>query len=87
MSVNGSVASSSGEVFAFPVGDVFAVPLNIPFGESEVEEEDFVGSFIIPYAKIIGFDISMDEVSVVHVLNAGNHLVDQHENGLEGKLP
>ena len=37
-------------------------------------------------AEVIGFNITVDEVSVVNVFNSGNHLVNEHENSLEGEL-
>ena len=37
-------------------------------------------------AEVIRFDITMDEVSVVDVFNPGDHLVDEHEDSLQGKL-
>ncbi len=29
----------------------------------------------------------MDEMSVVNVLNSGDHLIDEHEYSLEGEFP
>lgn len=42
MGVNGGITGSSSEVFAFSVGDVLAIPLDVPFGESEIQNEDLV---------------------------------------------
>ena len=66
---------------------MLSISLDIPLGESEVQDENFVGSFVQANAEIIGLDISVDEVSVVDVLNTGDHLVDEHEHGLQRKLP
>lgn len=86
MGVNRGIASSSGEVLSLPVGDVLAVALDVPLGQSEVQDEDLVGSLVESNAEVIGLDVAMDEVSVVDVLNPGDHLVDEHEHSLEGEL-
>ena len=82
MSVNGGVTCSAGEVLALSVGDVFSVPLDVALGESEVDEEDLVSSFVESDAEVVGLDVSVDEVPVVHVLNPSYHLVHEHQNSL-----
>ena len=37
------------------------------------------------HEEVVGFDVSVDEVLVVHVLDATNHLVGQHQHRLHGK--
>ena len=86
MSVNGGVAGSSGEVFAFAVGNVLSVPLNVSLGESEVDEEHFVGGFVEADAEVVGFDVSVEEVAVVDVLDSSDHLIDEHENSFQREL-
>ena len=54
---------------------MLAVSLDVAFGKSEIEEEDFVGGFVIAYTKIIRLYIAMNKISVVDVLNSGNHLI------------
>lgn len=66
---------------------MFSISLDVPFGQSEVNEENLMWGFIDAHAKVVRFDISMEKVPIVNVLDPGNHLVDQHENSLEGKLP
>ena len=83
MGVDGGVPGSSGEVFAFSVRDVFSVSLDVSFGESEIEKEDFVASFVESDTEIVGFDIAVDELSVVDVLDSLDHLVDEHEDSFE----
>ena len=36
--------------------------------------------------EIVRFDIPMDKVSVVDVLNSSNHLVDEHEDRFQGEF-
>jgi hypothetical protein len=58
MGVDGSVLRSSSEALAFSVGNMFAV-MNVAFGESKVDEEYFVRSFVESHAEVVRFDISM----------------------------
>ena len=87
MRVDRGIPGGAGKIFTLAVLDVFSVSLDVPLGESEIEDEDLVGGLVEANAKVIGFDVSVDEVAVVDVLDAGDHLVDQHEDGLQGELP
>ena len=82
MSVNGGVTCSSGEVLALSVGDVFSVSLDVALGKSEVDEEDLVCSFVESHTEVVGFDVSVDEVPVVHVLDPRYHLIHEHQYSL-----
>ena len=80
MCVDGGIPCGSGEVLALSVGDVLAVPLDVPFCQSEVNQKYFMRSFVESHTKVIRFDVSMYEMSVVNILNSLNHLVDEHEH-------
>lgn len=83
MSVDGSVSGGSGEVLALSVRDVLSVSLNVSFGESKVQNENFVGSFIQSDTKVIWLDVSVNEISVVNILNSLDHLIDQNKDCLQ----
>jgi hypothetical protein len=85
--VDGGIAGSTGKVLALTVRNVLAVALDVPLGQSEVEDEDLVGGLVESNAEVIGLDITMDEVAVVDVLDARDHLVDQDQHCLQGELP
>lgn len=70
MSVNRSITSSSSQIFTLSVGDVLSISLDVSFGKAEVQNENFVGGFVQSDAEVIGFNVSMDEMSVVNVLNS-----------------
>ena len=36
--------------------------------------------------EVVGFDVSVEEMSGVYVLDSLDHLVGQHEHGLEGEF-
>ena len=82
MGVDRGITRSSGEVLSLSVGDVLAISLDVSLGESEVEEEDFVCSFVQPNAEIVRLNIAVDEVSVVDVFNPGDHLINEHQHCL-----
>jgi len=87
MGVNRGITSSSGKVLSFPVGDVLPITLDVSLGQPEVQDEDLVGSLVQADAEVIGFDVAMDEMSVVYVLDPRDHLIDQHQYSLQGELP
>ena len=86
MGVDGSITGGSCEVLSLSVGNVLSVPLDVSLGESEVDEEDLVTGLVESDAEVVRLDVSVDEVPVVDVLDPGHHLVDQHEDCLEGEL-
>ena len=83
VSINGSIPGSSGKVFPFSVGDVFAISLDVSFGESEIKNENFMGCFVQSDTEVIGLDITMNEMSVVNVLDSLDHLIDENEYRFE----
>ena len=55
------------------------------FGQSEVDEEEFVAVPADPHQKVVGLDVPMDEVLVVDVLDPTNHLIGEHQHCLHGE--
>ena len=86
VSIDRSVPGSACQVLALSVWNVLSVSLDVPLGKSEVENEDLVAGFVQTDAEVIGLDVAVDEVSVVDVLDSLDHLVDQHEDGLQREL-
>ena len=86
MGVDGGVSGSTSEVLSLSVRDVFAISLDVSLGKTEVDEEDLVTGLVETDAEVIRLNVSVDEVSVVNVLNTSDHLVDQHQNCLQGEL-
>ena len=54
MGIDGGIPDDSGEVFAFSVGDVFTVSLDVPFGKIKALKEDLMTVFVGPEAEAIG---------------------------------
>jgi hypothetical protein len=84
--VNGGVTGSSGQVLALAVGDVLALLLDVPLSQSEVQQEDLVGRLVEAHAEVVRFYVAVQEVPAVDVLDALDHLVDQHEHCLQREL-
>ena len=55
--------------------------------QSEVDHEQLVTMAPNPHQEVVWFDVPMDEILVVDVLDPPNHLVSQHEDGLHGEPP
>ena len=66
---------------------MLAVPLDVALGQPEVDDENFIGGLVQSHAEVVGLDIAMYEMPVVDVLDPGDHLVDEHQHGLQGELP
>ena len=49
---------------------MFPISLNVSLCESEIDEEYFVGSFVESDTEVVGLYVSVNEVSVVHILNS-----------------
>jgi hypothetical protein len=65
---------------------MFAVSLDVAFGKSKIEDENLVSCFIESNAEVIGFDIPMDEMTVVNVFDPRNHLVNKNQHCFQRKL-
>ena len=78
----------SGEVFIFSVCNVLPGPVvPVLLGQTEVDHKQLVTMAPDPHQEVVWFDVPMDEILVVDVLDPPNHLVCQHEDGLHGKSP
>lgn len=86
VSIDRGISSSSGQIFSLPVRNMLPIPHDVSLSQSKIKNKYFVGSFVQPNAEIIRFDIPVDEVPVMDVLDPGNHLVDQHKDSLEWKF-
>jgi hypothetical protein len=73
--VDAGVASSAGQVLVLSVRNVLAgAVVAVLLGQAEVDEEELVAVAADPHQKVVGLDVSVDEVLVVHKLDPPNHL-------------
>ena len=85
MGVDGGIPSSSRQILTLPVGNMPAISLDVSFGQSKINDKYFVAGFVESNAEVIRFDIPMEEVAIVDILNSWDHLVDEHEGRFEGE--
>lgn len=71
MCVNGGVASSASQVLVLPVGNVLmCAGIPVLLGQAKVYDVDQVALLAKAHQKVVGLDVSMNEVLGVDVLNA-----------------
>lgn len=78
MGVNRGIPGSSGKVLSLLIGDVLATAIDVPLGQSKVQDENLVGGLVESDAEVVGFDVPVDKVPVVDVFDPRDHLVGQH---------
>ena len=74
---------------AFPlfVRDVLPIWHHVLLGQSEVENEQLLLLPVDPHAEVVRLYIPMDKIPRVQVLYPQDHLVHQHQHGLQPELP
>ena len=80
MCVDRGISGSSSQVLSFSVRDVLSISLDVSFGESKIDEEDLVTGFVETDTEVIRFDVSVNKMSVMHILNSCDKLVNNHEH-------
>lgn len=87
MGVDGGIASSSGQVLILPIRNVeVGLGVTVFLGQTKIDDIDLVASLANAHEEIVGLDITVNEGFGVDVLNAGDKLVGQQKNGLQGEL-
>lgn len=87
MSIDGSVSSSTREVLVLSVGDMeVGLRVAVLLGQTKVNHVDLVASLADAHQEVVRLNITVDEGLGVDVLNSGNELVGQQEDGLEGEF-
>lgn len=59
--------------------------VTILFGQTEIDQEDFVTVATDAHEKVIWLDVAVNEVLVVNKLNATYHLIGEHKYCLHSK--
>ena len=91
--IDAGIACCACEVLVLSVGNVLSVLGKVLFGQSEVYYVKFVAALAPAHQKIVRLYVSMQKVPGVYVLNPEiqkipcEHLVHQHQNGLETEFP
>lgn len=88
MRVDTHVTGSAGQRFPLAVGDVLlGLGVSVLLGHTEVDHVDDVGRLgsWSSDQKVVGLDITVDEVLFVYRLDSGKHLLGDHDDGLDGE--
>jgi hypothetical protein len=73
MRVNRCIASCPREVLVLSVGDVeVCLGIAVLLCETKVDDIDLVPALADTHQEVVGLDITVDEVTRMDVLNAGN---------------
>jgi len=80
--VDGGVPGGAGQIFILSVHNVLpgAVVAEL-LGEAEVDEKHLVAVSTDAHQEVVGLDVAVDEVFVVHELDATDHLIGEHQDG------
>lgn len=85
--VDGGITSSSGQVLVLPIRDVeVGLGVTVFLGQTEIDDIDLVAALADAHEEVIRLDITVDEGLGVDVLDAGDELIGQQKNGLQGEL-
>ena len=77
MHIDRSIPNCSREMFACRTLHMFHVVVSIDPGQTEIDEIEIVAVGTGTHAKIVGFYVVVDDVSVVDVVDCVYHLVGQ----------
>nr|POF16451.1 hypothetical protein CFP56_23969 [Quercus suber] len=88
MRVDAHVAGGAGQALAFAVGDMlFGLGITVLFRHAKVDDVDDVLCFGVGSTdeEVVGLDVAVDQVLLVDGLDAGEHLLGDHDDGLDGE--
>jgi hypothetical protein len=84
MSVDRGITSSTSEVLVLTVRNVeVSLRVTVLLGQTKVNYVDLVSTLSDAHQEVVGLDITVDEGLGVDVLDAGDELVGQEQDGLE----
>lgn len=87
MGVDGRVPSGTSQVLVLSVRDMeVRLGVSVLLGQTEIDDVDLVASLSNTHEEVVWFDVSVDEVSRVNVLDSGDELIGEQKDGLEREL-
>ena len=85
--VDTSITSGTGQVLVLSVGNVeMGLGITILLGQTKVDDVDLIASLANAHQEVIRFDITMDERLGMDILDAGNELIGEQEDSLQGEF-
>lgn len=87
MRINGGIPGCASQILAVTIRNMLAsLGVSEALGKTEINNIDVVLLFADSNEEIVGFDISMQEMSRMYELNALKHLISEHKDGFERKF-
>jgi hypothetical protein len=87
MGVDTGITGSASQVLVLTVGDVeVSLGVTVLLGQTKVNDVHLVSTLADAHEEVVGLDVSVDERLGVDVFDAGDQLVGQEQDGLEGEL-
>ena len=85
--VDTGVPCGPGEVLVLTVGNVeVSLGVTVFFGKTKVDDINLVAALTDTHEEVVGLDITVDEGLGMDVLDAGDELIGEKEDGLEREL-
>jgi hypothetical protein len=85
--VDGSVTSGTSQVLVLSVRDVeMGLGITVLLGETEIDNVDLVATLADAHEEVVRLDITVDEGLGMDVLDAGDELIGEQEDGLQREL-
>lgn len=87
MGVDGGITSRARQVLVLTVRDVeVSLGVSVLLGQTKVNDVDLVATLANAHEEVVGLDITVDEGLGVDVLDSGDKLVGEQQNGLQREL-
>lgn len=87
MRVDAGITGGTSQVLVLSVRDVeVRLGITVLLGQTKIDNVDLIAALANTHEEVIGLDITVDKGLGVDVLDAGDELVGQEENRLQGKL-
>jgi hypothetical protein len=87
MSVDRCISSSTSQVLVLTVRNVeVSLWVTVLLGQTEIDNIDLVTTLTNTHEEVVWLDITVDEGFGVNVLNAGDELISEEQNGLQREL-
>jgi hypothetical protein len=88
VSIDGCITGSASQVLILTVRDMeVSLRVTVLLGETEIDDIDLISALADAHEEVIRFDITVDERLGMNVLNAGDKLIGEQQNGLQGEFP
>jgi len=88
MSIDTGITSSTGKILILAVGDVeVCFRVTVFLGQTKVNNVDLIATLANSHQEIVGLDVTMNEGLGMDILDAGDQLIREKQNCLQGELP